>query len=342
MEMPDGKAEWNARLKPFSKPDAGKATIQLVDTLLPYFAILALMYLTLRWGLPYWVTALLGIPAGAFMVRVFILFHDCAHGSFLESRAAMTWIGRFLGFLTFTPFGEWRYSHGIHHSSSGNLDRRGVGDIWTMTVEEFGSGSPLERLRYRAYRNPLVLFALGPLFLFLVGNRLPRKGAKAPQLRSVLLNDLALAAAITALCLAIGPRDYALVLLPTQLVAGFAGIWLFYVQHQFDPSYWARGSDWDSVEAALSGSSYYKLPAVLQWISGNIGIHHVHHLMPRIPNYNLKACIAAIPELRLEHPLTLARSVASVRLNLWDEAGKRLVAFKEAMRMPRRGRASGA
>jgi acyl-lipid omega-6 desaturase (Delta-12 desaturase) len=332
MEIPAGKAEWSARLQPFAKPDARKATIQLVDTLLPYAAILALMYLTMRWGMPYWVTALLGVPAGAFMVRAFILFHDCTHGSFLESRVAMAWIGRFLGLLTFTPFGQWRYSHGVHHSTAGNLDRRGVGDVWTMTVEEFKRKPPFKRMQYRVYRNPLVLFVLGPLFLFLVMNRLPGRGVKPPQLRSILLNDLALAVTIAAFGLAIGLRDYFLILLPTQLVAGFAGIWLFYVQHQFDPSYWARSADWDSVDAALSGSSYYKLPAVLRWISGNIGIHHVHHLLPRIPNYKLRDCLAAIPELRLEHPLTISRSIKSVRLNLWDEAGKRLVAFKDALR----------
>jgi omega-6 fatty acid desaturase (delta-12 desaturase) len=198
-----------------------------------------------------------------------------------------------------------------------------------MTVDEFRRSSPLARAKYRAYRNPIILFVLGPLFLFLVINRVPGRRRKPLCLRSVLLNDLALAASILVFGLTIGLRDYFLILLPTQLVAGFAGIWLFYVQHQFDPSYWARSADWDSVDAALAGSSYYKLPAVLQWISGNIGLHHVHHLLPRIPNYNLRACLAAIPELRLKDPLTIARSIGSVRLNLWDESAKRLVAFRE-------------
>ena len=333
METAAGKAEWSALLRPFAKPHAGKAAIQLIDTLVPYAAALVLMYLTLRWGLPYWVTALLAIPAGAFMVRSFILFHDCTHGSFLESRFAMTWIGRLLGLMTFTPFGQWRYAHGVHHSTAGNLDRRGVGDVWTMTVEEFKKKPLLKRLQYRAYRNPLVLFVLGPLFFFLVMNRLPGRGMKPLQLWSILLNDLVLAITIVGFGMTIGLRDYFLILLPTQLLAGSAGIWLFYVQHQFDPSYWARSSDWSSVEAALSGSSYYKLPALLRWISGNIGIHHVHHLLPRIPNYNLRACLQAIPELRLEDPLTIARSITSVHLNLWDEAGRRLVTFREALHM---------
>jgi acyl-lipid omega-6 desaturase (Delta-12 desaturase) len=331
--------EWTALLRPFARPSAGKAVIQLLDTLLPYGATLVLMYLTILWGAPVWATMLLGIPAGALMIRAFILFHDCAHGSFLESRTALTWIGRFLGLLTFTPFGEWRYAHGIHHSTSGNLDRRGIGDVWTMTVEEYRKCPFLKRMQYRAYRNPIILFVLGPLFLFLVMNRLPpggkRKQGRALRIRSVLLNDLAIAVSIVFFALTIGLRNYFLILLPTQLVAGFVGIWLFYVQHQFDPSYWARTPDWDSVESALEGSSYYKLPAWLQWISGNIGLHHVHHLLPRIPNYNLRACLAAIPELRLKDPLTIQRSVKAVRLNLWDEAANRLIAFKELRLIPK-------
>jgi len=325
----DGPA-FTKLLRPYARPNTRKAVIQLLDTLLPYGAILSLMYGTIRWGAPVWVTFLLGIPAGALMVRTFILFHDCAHGSFVESRAARDWIGRFLGLLTFTPFGEWRYAHGLHHSTSGNLDRRGVGDVWTMTVDEYRRCPFLKRLQYRAYRNPIVLFVLGPLFLFLVMNRLPPSNhRKALRIRSVLLNDLALAISIAFFGLTIGLKAYFTILIPTQLVAGFVGIWLFYVQHQFDPSYWARSGDWDSAEAALTGSSYYKLPPWLQWISGNIGLHHVHHLLPRIPNYNLEACLSAVPELRLKDPLTIARSVRSVRLNLWDEAAERLIAFRE-------------
>ena len=321
--------EWTKLLRPFARPNLGKAVIQLADTLLPFGAMLALMYMTIRWGAPAWVTILLGIPAGALMVRTFILFHDCAHGSFVKSRSGLDWIGRILGFITFTPFGEWRYAHGLHHSTSGNLDRRGVGDVWTMTVDEYRRCPPLKRLWYRVYRSPIILFVFGPLVLFLIMNRIPSRRGNPLRLRSVLLNDLALALSIVFFGLTIGLRDYFLILIPTQLVAGFAGIWLFYVQHQFDPTYWARSADWDSVEAALSGSSYYKLPAWLQWISGNIGLHHVHHLLPRIPNYNLRACLAAVPELRLKDPLTISRSVKSVHLNLWDEAAKRLIAFRE-------------
>ncbi|MGA2547176.1 MAG: fatty acid desaturase [Rectinemataceae bacterium] len=322
-------SEWLGLLRPFARPNGRKALIQLIDTLLPYCALIILMYLTIRLDAPMWITLLLGIPAGAFMVRAFILFHDCCHGSFIESSSGLDWIGRLLGFLTFTPYGEWRHSHGLHHTTAGNLDRRGVGDVWTMTVDEYRRSPRLKRLQYRAYRHPIILFVLGPLFYFLIINRLPSRGSKPAQLRSVLLNDLFLAAAVALCWLTIGIRVYLTIILPTLLVAGFTGIWLFYVQHQFDPSYWARSPDWDSVEAAMSGSSYYKLPAILQWISGNIGIHHVHHLLPRIPNYNLRACLAAVPELRLKNPLTIAHSVRSVHLNLWDEAAKRLIAFRE-------------
>jgi len=329
MENESGQ-EWVAQLRPFARASTRKAVTQLIDTLLPFAALLAIQYLTIRWHAPLWLTLLLAIPTGGFMVRVFILFHDCAHGSFVESRSALTWIGRVLGFITFTPYGEWRYSHGLHHSSSGNLDKRGVGDVWTMTAEEYKSRPLWKRLQYRFYRNPIILFFFGPLFLFLVMNRLPPGTHSKPlRVNSILLNDLVLAASIAFFWLTIGIKTYLLILIPTQLVAGFVGIWLFYVQHQFDPSYWARSGEWNSVDAAMSGSSYYKLPAVLQWFSGNIGLHHVHHLLPRIPNYNLRAALGAIPQLRLKNPLTISRSIKSIQLNLWDEGAKCLIAFRD-------------
>ncbi|HCM27508.1 MAG TPA: fatty acid desaturase [Treponema sp.] len=320
---------WLARLKDFAVPDAKKATVQLIDTLVPYFSTIILMYLTIRWGAPIWVTLALSLPAGCFMVRAFILFHDCCHGSFLKSRRAMDVIGSLLGVLTFTPYAEWRHSHGIHHSTVGNLDRRGVGDVWTMTVEEYRANPPFRRFLYRAYRHPVILFGFGPFFLFLLINRFPGKSAKKAQKRSVVLTDIAILAIAALWSLAIGIRAYLLIQMPTLFFAALVGIWLFYVQHQFDPTYWARSEDWQSLEASMTGSSFYKLPKFMQWISGNIGLHHIHHLMPRIPNYRLQACIDAIPELRLPNPLTFGRSLASVSLNLWDEAGRRLVSFRE-------------
>ena len=330
MSMPDADGPpWLARLKEFAVPDRKKATIQLIDTLIPYFSILVLMYLTIRWAAPVWVTIALSIPAGSFMVRAFILFHDCCHGSFLKSRRAMDIIGTVLGIVTFTPYSEWRNSHGIHHSTVGNLDRRGVGDVWTMTVEEYRASPRFRRFLYRGYRHPVILFGFGPFFLFLLINRFPKKNAKTKQSRSVVLTNLAILGLALFFSFLIGPRAYLLIQIPTLFFSALAGIWLFYVQHQFDPTYWARSEDWQSLEASMNGSSFYKLPKVLQWFSGNIGMHHIHHLLPRIPNYRLQACLDAIPELVLDKPLTFWRSLRAVSLNLWDEAGRRLVSFRE-------------
>jgi acyl-lipid omega-6 desaturase (Delta-12 desaturase) len=327
--------EWVAGMRRFEKTDRGRVAAQLTNTLVPYAAILTLMYLTIAWGLPYGITLLLAVPASALLVRIFIFFHDCGHGSFVSSPGAQRFLGGLLGVLVFTPFADWRRSHGIHHSTSGNLDRRGVGDIWTMTVAEFEGSSPLRRLRYRLFRNPLVMFGLGPFFIFILGNRVPSRGAGRSQVLSVLITDLIIAGIMIAAGLTIGIKAYAMIQLPVMLLGGAGGVWLFYVQHQFDPSYWARSESWGSVEAAMQGSSYYKLPAVLRWISGNIGFHHIHHLRPRIPNYNLQDCLKATPELQLPHPLRLGESLKSVRLKLWDESSRELLSFRQAVRRRR-------
>jgi omega-6 fatty acid desaturase (delta-12 desaturase) len=264
------------------------------------------------------------------------MFHDCCHGSFLRSRRGTRIIGTILGVLTFTPFGDWRHAHGIHHSSSGNLDRRGVGDIWTMTVREYQRSSKRERMQYRLFRHPLVMFGLGPIYTFLIRNRFPGSYATKAERANLALTNGAILAIAAAASLTIGIVPYLLIQLPVVVIAGVGGIWLFYVQHQFDPSYWARDEEWESVAAALHGSSHYRLPPVLQWLSGNIGLHHIHHLLPRIPNYRLQQCLEAIPELQLERPLTIARSIRSVRLNLWDEANGELVSFAEVARQDRR------
>lgn len=317
-----------ARLKPFENPNTMRAVWQLATTFIPYLAIVVLMFVTIRADLPYWVTLLLAVPAGAFLVRLFIIFHDCCHGSYLRSRLAMRVIGNILGVLTFTPFGEWRHSHGIHHSTAGNLDRRGVGDVWTMTIDEYHASSRWTRLKYRVYRNPVAMFGVGPLIMFLIAQRFPGANAKKKQIASVWFTNAMILAIVATAWFTIGIGTYAMIQIPVMAIAGAAGIWLFYVQHQFDPTYWARSDEWESLDAALHGSSYYKLPAILQWFSGNIGLHHIHHLRPRIPNYNLPRALAAIPELELEQPLTIAKSITSIPLNLWDEANKRLVTFR--------------
>ena len=240
-----------------------------------------------------------------------------------------------LGIMVFMPFFEWRALHAGHHSTSGNLDRRGIGDIWTMTMNEYDRSPRFRRALYRIFRHPAVMFGLGPVYVMLVAHRLPSRGAKKDAVLSVIFTDLMIAAIISIAVLAIGIKAYLMIELPILFVSGAAGIWLFYIQHQFDPSYWVRSKQWNSTEAALQGSSFYKLPKLLQWFSGNIGFHHIHHLKPRIPNYNLESCLKETPELQLDGPLTLWRSLKSVRLNLWDEERRTLVSFREAARWRR-------
>jgi omega-6 fatty acid desaturase (delta-12 desaturase) len=319
-------------MKKYETPSVRRAATQLADTLPPYFAMLFIMYLTIRWEYPYWVTLLLALPAGAFLVRLFVIFHDCCHGSYLPSRTAMRIIGTFLGVLAFTPFEDWRHAHGIHHSTAGNLDRRGVGDVWTMTLEEYTASPRWTRFRYRMFRNPFVMFGIGPLYSFLIAQRFPGGYSSKKDRRSVLLTNVLILTVASAAALTIGTAAYLKIQVPVMFFAGLGGVWLFYVQHQFDPTYWARTEDWGSLEAAMQGSSHYRLPAVLRWFSANIGMHHIHHLRPRIPNYNLKRCMDETPELQLKDPLTIGKSLRSLRMNLWDEVQGRLVSFREAAR----------
>ena len=324
-----------AALKRFEKPDTRKAALQIADTLTPYLALLALMYLTIVWKIPSFVTFLLAIPASAFMVRLFVFFHDCSHGSYLASPRGTKILGTVLGILVFMPFFEWRSLHAGHHSTSGNLDRRGIGDVWTMTVNEYDQSSRFRRFLYRIFRHPAIMFGLGPLYVLLIAHRLPSRGAKKDAILSVIFTDLMIGAILSLAVLTIGIRACLMIELPIIFMGGAAGVWLFYIQHQFDPSYWARNDQWNSIEAALQGSSFYRLPKLLQWFSANIGFHHIHHLRPRIPNYNLERCLKETPELQLDCPLTLWRSLKSVRLNLWDEECRILVSFREAARMHR-------
>jgi omega-6 fatty acid desaturase (delta-12 desaturase) len=326
------KPAWVAGLRKYETPNPGKVAIQLINTLIPYFALLALMYLSMHRGLPYWVTLLIAVPAAALMVRIFIFFHDCCHGSFVGSRLGLQILGNVLGVIVFTAYSDWRYSHGIHHSTSGNLDKRGIGDVWTMTLREYTAASKMKRMMYRVFRNPFVMFGVVPAFSFLILHRLPTRHSHVRQILSVFFTDVALAGIIIAASLTIGIRAYLLVQVPVVILGGVGGVWLFYIQHQFDPSYWARNEDWGSMESALQGSSYYKLPKVLQWISGNIGFHHIHHLRPRIANYNLQRCLNETPELQLPDSLSLGRSLRSVHLKVWDEEEKVLLSFSQMTR----------
>jgi omega-6 fatty acid desaturase (delta-12 desaturase) len=327
---------WVSGLKRFEKTNPRRVLVQLLDTVVPYLALIALMCLTTIWRLPYVITALLAVPAGALLIRMFIILHDCGHGSFVASPFWRQVIGNVLGVLTFTAFSDWRHSHGIHHSTSGNLDRRGIGDVWTMTLAEYSASSPFMRLWYRIFRNPLVMFGFGPVFSFILRHRLPTRGSTRNQVVSVIITDAVLAGILVAAAFTIGIKAYLLIQMPIMVLGGAGGVWLFYVQHQFDPSYWARTAEWQSMDAALQGSSYYRLPGILQWISGNIGLHHIHHLRPRIPNYNLQECLNATPELQLPDPLRFWPSLKSVRLKVWDEKRRLLLTFREMSAQLRR------
>ena len=318
-------SKWKEIVARYQKSSVRRAVWQIVNTLVPYAALWYLMYLSL--AVSYWLVVPLAVLAGAFVVRVFIISHDCGHGSFFKSRTANDILGFITGVLTFTPYHHWRWEHSIHHSSSGDLDRRGTGDVWTLTVQEYLQASRWKKFSYRLARNPIVLFVLAPLFLFLIMQRFPKLKAPLRERLSVYWTNLALLAIAGGLSWAFGFKAYLIIQLTVLMVAGTAGVWLFYVQHQFEGVYWERSGEWDYATAALKGSSFYKLPKVLQWFSGNIGFHHIHHLSPRIPNYHLEKCHEAEPLFQTVKPITLLGSLKSFTFRLWDEQKRRLVGY---------------
>jgi acyl-lipid omega-6 desaturase (Delta-12 desaturase) len=315
-------------LGPYARPHLGRSLLGIVTSVVPYVALFALMYLTLN--VSYLLTLALAIPTAGFLVRTFIVFHDCTHGSYLPSKRANMWLGRAVGLLVFTPFASWRHEHAVHHATAGDLDRRGGGDVATMTVTEYQALARRGRLAYRLFRNPLVMFGLGPIFALVVQPRLVSRSARPRIQRSVIATNLALAALVGALCWLIGWREYLLVQAPTIMLAGAAGIWLFYVQHQFEDVYWENGERWSYADAALRGSSYLRLPKVLQFFTGNIGLHHVHHMNARIPNYNLQRAHDENPIFHGVPTLSCADGIRAIRLKLYDEDRGRLVTFAEA------------
>jgi omega-6 fatty acid desaturase (delta-12 desaturase) len=321
------KTEWHKTTSRFAKADSRVAFWQLTTTVIPYFVMLTAMAYTVQQGYPYGITLLLGTAAVPFFTRIFIIFHDCTHGSFVTSPRWNRNVGYFCGILTFTAFHDWRRSHAGHHITAGDLDRRGMGDITTMTVDEYRSAPPLRRLAYRLYRHPLILLGIGPLYYFLLRNRYPSPGAKKIDFISVVCTDLALLIIWVTTGLTIGLRTYVMVQLPVLLLSATLGVWLFYNQHQFEGVYWSRHAEWDPWRVAMEGASYYRLPRLLQWATGNIGFHHIHHMRPGIPNYRLQECYEAVPELQTVTPLTLRKSLGSLRMNLYDEARHKLVRF---------------
>jgi acyl-lipid omega-6 desaturase (Delta-12 desaturase) len=328
--MRDGTPESPARL------DLGPRTVssiwQLVNSVVPFLALLYLMYLSL--AVSVWLTLGLGVLAGGFMVRIFIIQHDCGHGSFFRSRKANNRVGRFCSVLTMVPYYYWRRQHALHHASSGNLDHRGHGDMEIYTVDEYLKLSRRERFYYRAYRNPLVFLLLGPLVLLFIFNRLPldRRQSTKAQRRNVHMTNLTMAGLFLALGFTIGFGHLLLIALPVLYVAGGAGIWLFYIQHQFEHTYWKRGAEWNAARAAMQGSSFYKLPRVLQWFTGNIGFHHIHHLRETIPNYRLPRLFREDPEFQDVYTVTVGSSLKTMFLSVWDEKQERLISFREMAR----------
>ncbi|MCM2286163.1 MAG: fatty acid desaturase [Desulfobacula sp.] len=319
--------DWYSKLQPYQVPKSSNAIWQLMNTLILYGCLWAIMIQLIHMDYPIFFIWILSVPAGFFLVRIFILFHDCVHGCFFKSKRINTGLGYLLGVLAFTSFEDWRFCHLRHHAKYANLDTRGFGDIWTLTREEYETSTKSAKLMYRLYRNPFVLIGLGALFNFLLHNRLPSRKVKHKERMGVVLTNLLIIAIFLAASRAIGWRTYVLIQMPVLWVAGAAGIWLFYVQHQFEGGYWARNGAWDPLRAAMEGSSFYQLPHVLRWFSGNIGYHHVHHLNPNIPNYFLKYCYDNVPELQQKEPLTLIKSLSCIRMKLWDEKGQKMTGF---------------
>ena len=317
--------EWKAIVARYQNSSTARSVWQIINTLVPYAALWVLM----AWSLqgPYWVTLLLSVLAGLFLVRVFIIFHDCGHGAFFKSKTASNVVGFITGMLTFTPYFHWRWEHSLHHATCGDLDRRGTGDIWTMTVEEYLAAPKWKRFVYRLARNPIVLFGIAPPLLFMVYQRFYNKKAGRREKASVWWMNLAVVAMSAGLIWWLGWKGWLMIQLPVMTVAGAAGVWMFYVQHQFENSYWEHHGEWDFTHAALVGSSYYKLPKVLQWFTGNIGFHHIHHLSPRIPNYYLEACHHSNEVFRRVPHISLLSSLRCLKLRLWDEKNHQMVGY---------------
>jgi acyl-lipid omega-6 desaturase (Delta-12 desaturase) len=320
---------WTQTLAHYRTPSLMRSVFELAITVVPLALLWILMWATL--GIGYWLCLLLAVPAAGFLVRLFMIQHDCGHGAFFRRRLANDWIGRVIGVLTLTPYDYWRQTHAIHHSTSGNLDRRGIGDINTLTVNEYLACSRWGQLRYRVYRHPIIMFVVGPAYLFIVQHRLPLAlmcHGWRPWLSSMATN-VAIAAFVATMVWLVGVGPFLLVHLPIMLLAASIGVWLFYVQHQFEDTLWVHEAAWNLHEAALRGSSYYDLPSVLRWFTANIGTHHVHHMCSRIPYYRLPSVLRDYPDLGGISRLTLAESLRCVRLVLWDENQQRLISFQD-------------
>jgi omega-6 fatty acid desaturase (delta-12 desaturase) len=323
-------SNWMGIIKKYNQPSLPKSWGQIANSFIPFFALWVVMVCSI--DISYWLTLGLSVLAAGFLVRIFIIFHDCGHGSFFKSPLMNRIVGIVAGMLVFTPYHKWHYSHKIHHQTVGNLDKRGVGDVMTLTVAEYNNLSTFKRFSYRIYRNPFVLLLLAPFFIFTVLHRLPGKNRPFKENLFTHLTTLGIIAIITGVSLLIGFKTFLLIEVPLFWVASVHGVWLFYVQHQFKWVTWKRNETWNYRIIAMEGSSYLKLPKVLQWFTGNIGFHHIHHLSSLIPNYNLEKCYRENPIFQDIKPLNFFTSLDSVRYRLWDEQKRKLVGFKEALR----------
>lgn len=316
---------WRKLIAPYEKTDLKRSIWQMINTFVPFIALWCAAYFSL--SVSYWLTLALAVVAGGLLVRIFIIFHDCCHGSFFVSKKANRIVGTITGILTFCPYEQWRYSHARHHATSGNLDQHGEGDIWTVTVEEYLEMPRWKRLAYRLYRNPLIMFTIGPLYIFLIEYRFNRKGAKKRERFNTYLVNVSIVVLNGSLCWLLGWKEFLMVQGPLFFVAAACGVWLFYVQHQFEGAYFEKAENWNHVDAALKGSSFYKLPKVLNWFSGNIGFHHIHHLSARVPNYHLHRAHHENEMFQDIKPVTLLSSLKSLSYRIWDENRKKLVGF---------------
>lgn len=322
---------WREVVSKYNFPDLKRSIWQLINSIGPFTVIWILMYFSLE--ISYWITLALAFPAAGFMVRIFIIFHDCGHKSFFKSAVWNERIGFLTGLFSFTPYHKWHRSHNKHHATVGNLDKRGIGDVLTMTIDEFVSAPKGRQLFYRIYRNPVVMLLIAPPIIFIVQNRFFDKGARFREKWNTVLTTLVLLVIIGGISLIIGFKSFVLIQMPVLYLASVSGVWLFYVQHQFERVKWFRDSEWDYETVALQGSSFYKLPGMLQWFSGNIGFHHVHHLSSRIPNYKLEQCHRENALFIEIQPLSLSGSLKSLGLRLWDEKSQKLVGFREALHL---------
>lgn len=318
-------SNWVKIMRLYNKPSSSKSFVQIINSLVPYVGLWLLMIYSLQ--ISYWITLSLSIFAAGFLIRIFIIFHDCGHGSFFKSVKTNRIVGIIAGLLVFTPYHKWHYQHKIHHQTVGNLDQRGEGDVMTLTVEEYKNKTPKQQLLYRLYRNPIILFLIAPFILFTIFHRLPNKQLSAKINFYTHLTTLGLIAGITLISFLISFKTFVLIQVPILYVASVFGVWLFYLQHQYKDVVWERKENWDYKTIAMNGSSFIKFPKLLQWFSGNIGIHHIHHLNPKIPNYYLEKCLNENPIFQ-KKPLNFWSSIQSIHYRLWDEQSHQLVSFK--------------